>query len=264
MVDITQWAPRQNTRLAKPVPGPAPVAQMIERKQPPSVEIVSSGVSVTASASASETEEPAPQAHELDRLEQEDVVAVTARPFSDMGMLSKDEGQSESLSIASYLRTFDDWQDEQGVQVIIRPDSDFDPDDYVDATFGRGIVRRVLREISHGRNITYAVEFGDGHREKVSLLVGDVISLLLLSLSASYPLLTGRPFVLYQWPLMNSSRALHRVFTSGAIGSGPSTSSPATNKASDHPSHVTLVFSSMSSFVTSSYLLHFYIYIHLA
>lgn len=56
----------------------------------------------------------------------------------------------------------------QTVQVVITRDPNFNPNDYIDCTYGANIVRRVLKEITKNENVYYNVEFVDRHTEQVS------------------------------------------------------------------------------------------------
>lgn len=136
-IDISQWAPRQNTR--PPVSGivPARASSRTQKTTSPEIEVVS----VSEAQSESEMEYRSEVASndsivELAGTVPRETLRYVARPI------------------------------ECDVQVIIDRPADFDSDDYEDWTGNGDVVNRVLRKSREGKAV-YTVEFMDLHQAQV-------------------------------------------------------------------------------------------------
>lgn len=177
-LDISKWAPRQNSRTNKPPVRPA--APVEEEEEDESIIIEED----------EEEDEDEPIVIEQDDEEDEEDTPEELEEARDDGEEEEDQepprisiidhGQSESNDSFS-INDIEDPLDhihiedaapssatpalDDQLRVIIETSTP--PVDCIDATRGWNVVRRVVEEL-HGQHLTYLVEFNDMHKETVS------------------------------------------------------------------------------------------------
>lgn len=180
VLDISKWAPRQNTRPTKssqpipahaPAPAPAPAPAVPENRSSPTIHVLESdspsdsddGFSVT------QIEDPLENIQVEDEL---DKIQVN----NPLDTIEIEEEVEEEVEQEVEQDVEEDVEEAEGavpslqdVQTFINTESGFNPDDYLDGTEGRDCVHRVVAERKDGRRLLYTVEFMDFHMASVSI-----------------------------------------------------------------------------------------------